>query len=384
MEKILTDIFIEKFGGAPLIARSPGRINIIGEHTDYNEGFVLPAAIDKCAYVAVDKREDDVISLYSRSFDQSHESSISLVTPDNKKWPNYILGVVDQLLNNGYGIGGFNLVFDGDIPVGSGLSSSAALECATIFALNELFSLNIGKIAMVKMAQLAEHSFVGVKCGIMDQFASMFGKKDHAIKLDCRSLDFEYIPLDLQDNKIVLLNTNVKHELVSSEYNKRRAECEQGVNWVREYEPGVKALRDVTPGMLDKYVLKKDKLIYKRCRYVVEENNRLLEACNDLKSGNLKELGRKMFETHKKLSADFEVSCKELDFLVSYAERDTNVLGARLIGGGFGGCTINIVKEKGINHFIEAISADYKNEMGIELTSYLVAIEQGTSIVKTK
>ncbi|MES1217258.1 MAG: galactokinase [Bacteroidota bacterium] len=384
MEKIIMDIFLKKFGNNPLIVRSPGRINLIGEHTDYNEGFVLPAAIDKFIYVAASSREDDSILLYAQAFKQDHQSTVNAVAPSDKGWPNYILGVVDQLQKNGYKIGGFNLAIDGDIPPGGGLSSSAAVECATIFALNELFALGLSRMSMVKMAQLAEHTYAGVKCGIMDQFTSMFGKKGHAIKLDCRSLEYEYVPLDLQGHRIVLFNTNVKHTLITTEYNNRRAQCEQGVAWVKEHGLSVSSLRDVTTEMLDKYVLAKDPLIYKRCKYVVEENLRLLQGCEDLKAGDLKALGTLMFKTHKGLSEDFEVSCKELDFLVDYVKDNPAVLGARLIGGGFGGCTINIVKEEAIDQLTEEISMAYKKAMDLELTVYIAGIEQGTELMRHK
>ncbi len=384
MEKTITQIFREKFGDDPLIVRSPGRINIIGEHTDYNEGFVLPAAIDKFIYVAASTREDDSIMLYAQAFKQDYQTTVYTVAPGEKGWPNYILGVVDQLQKNGYKVGGFNLAIDGDIPPGGGLSSSAAVECATIFALNELFALGLSRMSMVKMAQLAEHTYAGVKCGIMDQFTSMLGKKDHAIKLDCRSLEYEYVPLNLQGHRIVLFNTNVKHTLITTEYNNRRAQCEQGVAWVKEHGQNVSSLRDVTIEMLDKYVLEKDPLIYKRCRYVIEENLRLLEGCEFLKAGDLKALGKLMFKTHKGLSEDFEVSCKELDFLVNYVKENPDVLGARLIGAGFGGCTINIVKEEAIEQLTEEISRAYKNAMDLELTVYLAGIEQGTELIKDR
>ena len=224
----LKEKFQSLFNAEPLLVRSPGRVNIIGEHTDYNEGFVLPAAIDKAIYIAVAKRNDNIISLYAQDYQQSHEVTTSSVAPSDKHWPNYILGVVDQLQKMGHTIGGFNLVIDGNVPLGAGLSSSAAVECATAFALNELFSLGMEKLAMVKAGQKAEHTFAGVLSGIMDQFASMFGKKDHVINLDCRSLEYEYVPLRLHDYKILLLNTNVKHSLSSSEYNTRRKQCEQG------------------------------------------------------------------------------------------------------------------------------------------------------------
>lgn len=384
MEKTISDIFFKKFGDDPIIARSPGRINLIGEHTDYNEGFVLPAAIDKFMYAGVSKREDDSIVLYANSFKQNYRCRLSTVAPTSEGWPNYILGIVDQLQKNEQKIGGFNLVIDGTIPVGAGLSSSAGVECATIFALNALFALGLDRMSMIIMAQLAEHNFPGVKCGIMDQFTSMLGKKEHAIKLDCRTLESEYVPLNLNGYKIVLLNTNIKHSLASTEYNARRMQCEQGVDWVKEFVPEVKALRDVTLDMLNNYVREKDKVIYKRCKYVIEENARVLQAGEDLKAGNLKALGKKMFQTHKGLSEDFEVSCKELDFLVAHVKDNPHVLGARLIGGGFGGCTINIVKEEAIDNLTGQVSEAYKKAMGLELDVYIAAIEQGTELIRMK
>jgi len=233
------------FNAEPIVTRSPGRVNIIGEHTDYNEGFVLPAAIDKSIYVAVSKREDDQIHLYANEFDEALTFHLDELKTTKEKWPDYLLGVADQLRKRKYETGGFNLLLDGEVPIGAGLSSSAAVECATVFALNELFSLNLAKLEMVHIAQKAEHNFAGVMCGIMDQFASMFGRKDHVIKLDCRSLQYEYVPLNLQGIKIVLLNTNVKHSLSSSAYNTRREQCEQGVAWVRENLPEINSLRDI-------------------------------------------------------------------------------------------------------------------------------------------
>jgi galactokinase len=377
----LREKFISLFNTEPLLVRSPGRVNIIGEHTDYNEGFVLPAAIDKAIYLAIDNRNDDVIHLYAQDYQQSHEVTLSTVAPTDKHWPNYILGMVNQLQKRGCAIGGFNLVIDGDVPLGAGLSSSAAVECAIAFALNELFALGIEKIEMVKMAQLAEQTFAGVMVGIMDQFASMFGKKGHAIKLDCRSLEYEYVPLVLKGVKILLLNTNVKHSLASSEYNTRRKQCEQGVAWVKEHHPEVNSLRDVTMQMLNKHVAPKDKVIFRRCKYVVEENIRLLEGCEDLKAGNIEALGKKMFLTHEGLSKEYEVSCKELDYLVDYVKNNSAVLGARMMGGGFGGCTINLVKEEAIDALVKNISADYQRAMNLELSAYIAGIEDGTSIV---
>jgi galactokinase len=379
-EKVLQD-FKKNFGGEPIIVRSPGRVNIIGEHTDYNNGFVLPAAIDKAIYVAVSPRNDEQIKLYSGEFDKSFDASLTELKPTKEGWPNYILGVADQLMKRGYAIKGFNLAIDGDVPIGSGLSSSAAVECATAFALNEIFKLGISKKDLAFIGQKAEHTFAGVMCGIMDQFASVFGKKDHVIKLDCQSLDYEYVPLKLEGYKILLLNTNVKHSLASSEYNTRRAQCEQGVAWIKEHHPEVNSLRDADMEMLHKYVQPKDALIYKRCKYVVEEKERLLTGCEDLKKGDLKSLGRKMFQTHDGLSKEYEVSCKELDFLVDAVRNNPDIVGARMMGGGFGGCTINIVKEEAIDPLVKSIGESYEKNMGKELTAYIAQVEDGTSLI---
>jgi len=379
-EKVLND-FKKNFEGKPTIVRSPGRVNIIGEHTDYNNGFVLPAAIDKAIYVAVAPRNDERIILYSGEFGESFETALSDLKPTDKGWPNYILGVADQLRKGNYKPGGFNLAIDGDVPIGSGLSSSAALECATGFALNEIFKLNISKKDLAFIGQRAEHSFAGVRVGIMDQFASIFGRKDHVIKLDCQSLEYEYVPLKLEGYKILLLNTNVKHSLGSSEYNTRRAQCEQGVAWVKQHHPGINSLRDVSMEMLHQFVEPKDTLIFRRCKYVVEEKERLLTGCEDLKKGDLKSLGRKMFRTHDGLSKEYEVSCKELDFLVDAVRNNPHVIGARMMGGGFGGCTINIVKEEAIDSLVKEIGESYQKEQGKELTAYIARVEDGTSII---
>ena len=379
--KTLTDKFISLYGEEPIVVRSPGRVNIIGEHTDYNEGFVLPAAIDKAIYIAINKRKDEEIHLFAQDYKEPYQTKLSTVAPTDKGWPNYILGVVDQLQKRGHKLTGFNLVIDGDVPLGAGLSSSAAVECATAFALNHLNSLGLERMEMVKAAQLAEHTFAGVMCGIMDQFASMFGKKDHVRKLDCRSLEYEYVPLQLKGYKILLLNTNVKHSLSSSEYNTRRQQCEQGVAWVKEHYPHVKSLRDISLQMLQEHVAPKDQVIYLRCKYVVEEIERLLSGCEDLKAGNIKALGEKMFRTHEGLSKEYEVSCPELDFLVDAVKDNANVLGARMMGGGFGGCTINLVKEEAIDDLINRLGREYKAGMDLELSAYIAQIEDGTSIL---
>ena len=373
--------FQKKFGTTCLIVRSPGRVNLIGEHTDYNGGFVLPAAIDKAAYVAIAKRTDNKVVMYATAFNQDFETSLKEIKTTTLGWPNYILGVIDQIQKTGVELGGCNLLIDGDIPIGAGLSSSAALECATLFAFNELFGLHLTKIQMAFMAQKAEHDFAGVHCGLMDMFASLFGKKDHVIKLDCRSLEYEYLPLDIKGYKILLLNTNVKHALSSSEYNTRRIQCEQGITWIQQQEPKVNSLRDATIEMLEKYVLPKDILIYNRCKYVVEENIRLISACADLENGNIEALGKKMFATHEGLKLLYEVSCPELDFLVDQVKGHPAVLGARMMGGGFGGCTINIVKEEAIESLVAMLEPLYEKHTQKKLSHYIASIEEGTSML---
>lgn len=368
------------FEAPSMVVRSPGRVNIIGEHTDYNEGFVLPAAIDKAAYVTISRYIDNRIGLYSEEFGEVHKTSLTSLRPDEKHWPNYILGVADQLVKRGYPIGGFNLVLDADVPIGAGLSSSAAIECATLFALNELFQLKIPTLEMVKIAQKAEQEFAGVMVGIMDMFASMHGKKNHLIKLDCRSHEFEYVPLKMDGIRILLLNTNVKHSLASSAYNQRRKECEQGAAEVKKHHPEVASLRDVTVQQLQQYV--KDPVILKRCKYVVEENERLLSGCAALQNGDVATMGKKMFASHDGLSREYEVSCPELDFLVDQVRNHPDVLGARMMGGGFGGCTINLVKEEAIDKLIPKISEAYSRAMKKELTPYVASIEAGTEIVR--
>ena len=363
----------------PRIFRSPGRVNIIGEHTDYNEGFVLPGAIDKYIYVAVSERSDDQINLFSVDYKEEFSGNLKNVQKTETQWANYILGVVGNLQGNRCILSGFNLVIEGDVPLGAGLSSSAAVECATAFALNQVFALGVDKIKMIHMAQNAEHIFAGVNSGIMDQFASMLGKKDHVIKLDCRSLEYEYIPFKADGYKIVLFNTNVEHNLASSEYNIRREQCEKGVEIIKQFEPSVNSLRDANVEMLDQHLAEKDRMIYKRCKYVVEEIARILPACEDLKRGDMKALGERMYQTHNGLSKDYEVSCKELDFLVDYVKNIPDVAGARMMGGGFGGCTINLVKEEGINKLIEEITPAYKNAMKLSLTAYIITIEDGSA-----
>ena len=366
----------------PLVVRSPGRVNLIGEHTDYNNGFVLPAAIDKAIHMAVSPRSDREIHLVSLDLGSDYRGSIDKLEPSPCHWPDYLLGVVQQLQRAGHSPGGFNCVFGGDIPLGAGMSSSAALECSTAFALNELFGLNLDRLSMVQLSQKAENSFVGVQCGIMDQFASMFGRRNHVIRLDCQSLDYTYFPFNMDGICIVLLDSNVKHSLASSEYNTRRQQCEAGVRLVQVHCPGAKSLRDVNLEMLDKYVAPASELIYRRCRYVIEENARLLAGTEDLERGDLEAFGKKMFATHEGLSRQYEVSCEELDFLVRQVEADPAVIGARMMGGGFGGCTINLVKEEAIDALVDRITPVYRSAMKKDLKVYIGRIENGTSLAE--
>lgn len=365
----------------PIVVTSPGRINIIGEHTDYNDGFVLPAAIDKAIYVAVSKRGDDLISLYAEDYRESHEVRLSDIAISEKHWPNYILGVVDQYQKRGATLGGFNLYIDGDVPLGAGLSSSAAVECAVTLALSELFDLNVERLDIPQIAQKAEHTYAGVMCGIMDQFASAFGKEKNVIKLDCRTLGFEYVPLDLKGYEVVLLNTNVKHSLASTAYNKRREQCEQASAWVREEYPEVKNLRDVTIDMLDRLVKEKDEDIYAKASFVVLENERVEKSCEALRAGDIKQLGQYIFQSHEGLSKVYEVSCPELDYLVDYVRQFPEVIGARMMGGGFGGCTINIVKEGALASILPALEQEYRQKFDKELAVIQVNIADGTRLI---
>ena len=378
----ITEIYEKSFAGDFMIVRSPGRINIIGEHTDYNEGFVLPAAIDKATYVAIGLRTDDTIRLIAHDLNKSFECNVNNIQKTAEGWPNYILGVVAQFKKRNINVPGFNAVISSDVPFGAGLSSSAALECAIAYGINELTKSGLDKITLVKMAQKAEHEYAGVMCGIMDQFASMMGKADHLIKLDCRSLDYEYIPFSLQGYDILLLNTNVQHSLASSEYNTRRNECQQAVSWIKDYCPDVNSLRDVDLEMLESYVRPQNELIYKRALYVVQEIERLKGACNDLLNGRLYDLGKKMKETHNGLSQMYNVSCKESDFLIELVKDEKAVIGSRMMGGGFGGCTINIVAQNETEEIIDKVKNRYEKEMNLPLTYYVTSVEDGTSMIR--
>ena len=378
----VADKFQEQFSHQPaLMVRSPGRVNLIGEHTDYNNGFVLPAAINKAIYFSVSRRIDDEVHIVSLDFDRTYTGDVKEPVPSELHWPNYILGVVDQLQRRGLAVGGFNCAFAGDIPLGAGMSSSAALENAAVFALNRLFDLKLDTLTMVKLSQRAENEFVGLKCGIMDMFASLFGRKDQVIRLDCQSLEYTYFPFRTDGLRILLLDTQVEHSLATSEYNTRRQQCETGVRLVQRTHPEVRSLRDVSAEMLDTCVAPVDELVYRRCSFVVEENARLLAGTEDLQRGDLAAFGQKMYASHAGLSRKYEVSCPESDWLVEQVNHAEGVFGARQMGGGFGGCTINLVKEAVIDGLVTKLAPLYRKAMGRELKWYIGQIENGTSVI---
>lgn len=379
--ELVLETFKEKFNEQPLVVCSPGRVNLIGEHTDYNMGFVLPAAVNKAAYIAISKRDDDKIVLVAADMDDEIETSLNNYSFSEKGWPNYVICIVDQLLKANKQIKGFNAVISGDVPLGAGMSSSAALECAVAFALSELYNLQLSKMDIAKIAQKGENEFVGVKCGIMDQFASVFGKKGHVIKLDCRSLEYEYVPFELKGIKIVLFDSMVKHSLASSEYNVRSSQCQEGVSIIQQKYPEVKFLRDATIEMVEECLHDASPDIYNRCKYVVEENNRLLAACADLEAGNIEAFGQKMYQTHTGLSELYEVSCPELDFIVSCTKKEDAILGARMMGGGFGGCVISLVKEEHLDEVIKRVKEAYFNKLNKGMNVYISQIEDGTRIL---
>lgn len=371
--------FEEIFDASPLIIRSPGRINLIGEHTDYNEGFVLPAAINKEIYLAIAKNGRGDCRVYSSDYQEMITFSLQDISPAPSGWINYITGVVAQLIRAGYSLKGFDCVFGGNIPIGAGLSSSAALENGICFGLCELFDLGVDRMSMLKYSQKAEHEYAGVACGIMDQFASMMGKADHAIRLDCRSLDFSYFRLNLDNYRFILCDTQVKHSLVDTEYNVRRMECEVGVKSIKKYNEQVISLRDVSFEMLEKVKHEIPSKVYSRCLYVLQENNRLLKGCQLLEAGDLEGFGKLMYGSHEGLSQQYEVSCPELNFLVDFTSDRAEVLGARMMGGGFGGCTLNLVLKDQNETFKSEITAAYQEKFGHPPTIYEVSIVDGTS-----
>lgn len=374
---------VEKFRAVfgkldPLIVYSPGRINLIGEHTDYNDGYVMPAAIDKKMYVGIAENGLSQARIYSLDFDEEFAFDIKSFGPKNGHWATYIMGITSQLQQAGYPVEGFDMVFGGDIPIGAGLSSSAALECAAGFALSSLFEFDIPKLSLVHYAQKAEHLFAGVQCGIMDQFASVMGKKNHVIRLDCRSLSYEYFPLELGHFQILLVDTQVKHSLGDTAYNRRRQECEEIVLMAQRNLVGVKSLRDLRLKNLDEIKPFIDKEVLGRGEYIIEENERVIETSKAIKEGNLEKVGKLLYASHEGLSIKYGVSCPELDFLVEQTKSMDYVLGSRMMGGGFGGCTINILKKEKLGLFKKTISSAYSDKFKKSPKFYEISLEEGT------
>ena len=376
-------IFLENFNQKPIIIRSPGRVNLIGEHTDYNGGFVLPAAIDKAAYLAIFPSESETCTWISLDMNSQVSLDFKSIKPlENDTWANYILGVVQQFEKRGFKVPLFNCVLAGDVPIGSGMSSSAALESAVGFAINHLNGFGLDSKTLAKLVQQSENEFIGVNCGIMDMFASIHGKENNVLRLDCQTLDFQYFPLNLGDYKIVLFDTNVKHNLAESEYNLRRIQCETGLSFFRKhFDEKIPNLSQVPLAWLQASRSQLDPIVYNRCQYVIEENQRIMTACEDLQNGNLKDFGINMTATHEGLRTLYQVSCKELDFLVDAVWHESSVLGSRMMGGGFGGCTINLIHKDSMDELFARLSVAYQQEMGLELKMYSVVTADGTSLI---
>lgn len=376
--KKVIDAFKKNFPGAKFsYFTSPGRINLIGEHTDYNGGFVLPAAVDKGISLAIAPNGTTKVNAFSMDYNEKLTFDINDPKKPAQQWACYIYGVVQEMKERGAAPGGFDCAFGGDVPLGAGMSSSAALESVFGFAINTLFKLGFKREELAKIGQMTEHHFVGVNCGIMDQFASLMGKEGKVIRLDCRSLSYKRVPFNPRGYKIVLIDTMVKHNLASGEYNVRRAQCEAGVAAIKKDHPNVELLRDVSPALLEQYKDKLDPMVYKRCSFVVKESPRLLAGCRDLAKGDIPAFGKKMFETHDGLSKDYGVSCEELDFIVDVARKCDGVVGARMMGGGFGGCVIAIVRSGDAKAYIEAVQKAYKKKFNLDPRVINVAISDG-------
>lgn len=379
---IVHNTFVEQYHKEPLLIRSPGRINLIGEHTDYNEGYVMPAAIDREIVLAIGFSDDGRSSLESLKHHQKVYFDVDQIDRvSTPLWLNYFLGVARSFVDKGHQLKPFHCIVDGDVPTGAGLSSSAAIECGFAYAINELHHFEVSKLEMVHMAQWAEHTYAGVMCGIMDQFSSMMGQEGKAFVLDCRSLEYTYFSLPLTDYTLVLCDTLVKHSLAGSEYNTRRQECEEGVAVLHKHYPYIKSLRDVTLDQIRKHQHEFKGKVFDRCRYIVEENLRVLEASRQLTNNDLKAFGQKMFESHEGLSKQYEVSCAELDFLVDQARAFSGILGSRMMGGGFGGCTINIVPKNDVGRFVSTLNDAYLSEFNRPMDHYVIELKSGTSIM---
>ncbi|MCA6439488.1 MAG: galactokinase [Sediminibacterium sp.] len=380
MIELLKNTFSQLFKEEPSIVFAPGRINIIGEHTDYNDGYVLPAAIDKGIYIAANRNADGRVNLFSIEYNELYTCSIAELSKTSIHWVNYVLGAIIELKQRGYDIQGFNAVITSNLPVGAGVSSSAALTSATLFALNQLFSLGLGKTVMAKLAQQVEHHFAGVNCGIMDMFTSLMGKENHAIQLDCRDLSYSYVPINLDSYVFVLMNTNVKHSLASTAYNQRRKECEAGVALVKSKYPEVRSLRDISLAMLTECI-PVTSIIHKRCSCIVNEIARVVSAVDAISKRDLVSLGSLLYQAHDELSHLYEVSCKELDYLVGTVQQMEGVMGARMMGGGFGGCTLNLIHKDFVSSIITTVKASYEADCKLPFDSFIVSLGDGAKLI---
>lgn len=375
---ILKEKFASFFGeGTPRLFTAPGRINIIGEHTDYNGGFVLPGAVDKAITMAIVPNGTPFVNLVSIDHDDAHLFFRIGGPQPKEQWASYFYGVIEEMRKRGATVGGFNAVFGGDVPLGAGMSSSAALESCIGTALNALFDLHFTKEELAKIGQMTEHNYIGVRCGIMDQFASIFGQKGHVVRLDCRSLEYQLVPFNPKGVEIVLIDTMVKHLLASSEYNVRRAQCEEGVAVIKQYLPHVELLRDVTMEELEAHRAEMDPMSFRRCAFVINENKRLMDACAAMEKGDFVEVGKLVYATHEGLSKEYGVSCPELDFIVNIAHEHEAVLGARMMGGGFGGCVIALVKKEGVADYIADVKKRYQVEFDKDPRVIEVEISDG-------
>ena len=372
----IRDKFAALYGEAGTLYTSPGRINLIGEHTDYNGAFVFPGAIDKAMVAEIRPNGTDRVRAFALDLDASAEFGLKEEDAPSQSWARYIFGVCREIQKRGGKIAGFDTVFAGDVPLGAGMSSSAALESTFAFALDDLFSLGLSKWDMAKIGQATEHNYCGVKCGIMDQFASVFGKAGKLLRLDCKSFEYEEHPFDPKGYRLLLVDSCVKHELASSAYNKRRESCENVVATLAKRYPEIKFLRDASFAQLEEVKNEISEEDYKRAAYVIGEVERVLAVCEALDKGDYATVGEKMYETHHGMSKLYEVSCEELDFLNDLA-REFGVTGSRVMGGGFGGCTINLLKEELHDSFIAEVKKRYEAKYGIQLKFYDVVISDG-------
>jgi galactokinase len=387
MDRIISlkQAFSQVFGDGDglTVARAPGRVNLIGEHTDYNDGFVFPMAINMDIVIGGRKRPDQLVRIHSIDYQRTVEFSLAqpITNDDEESWSNYPRGVLWAMQEAGVHLSGMELAFFGTIPQGSGLSSSAALEVATAVLVQRLIGSTIPRPELVLLCQKAENDFVGMKCGIMDQFISVLGQKDHALFVDCRTLAYERIPLELGDYRILVCHSGVKHSLVDSEYNRRRQECETGVAILAAKYPAVKALRDADLAMLSACQDRMDPVVYKRCHHVITENARVLKSIKALKAGDLVTFGQLLNQSHASLRDDYEVSCPEVDLLVELAQESHGVLGARITGGGFGGCTVNLIHVDAVEAFKERVVPAYREKTGLEAQVYVSTAANGAEIL---